>query len=353
MNPSNLHRPRVMKAFNSDPVFLDADLGLFVGNVSVGTPPQSFTVGFDTGSADFWLVNSNCTDTDCNGQPQSGYTKHKFNAKASSTFVNIGKNVSIEYVTGIAAGVLANDTVYFGKAIDKQQSFGVMTQLNADLGYMPADGLFGLAYPPVSAFNVVPPFQNVMQSLASPVFTIWLDKHPTPSATYNGLITFGGVDGKNCKADWTYVDQIVDSGSKTNQFWQYTIDSFTVGGQNFTNQGQSIVDSGTSWLNAPSNIVDAVATATNAEYQFVDDIYVVDCDTKNLPDLIFEIGGKNYAITPQQYLLNLGSNNQCAIEVYATPFQSTWLVGDTMIRAYCHAFDVGNNKIGLATSIHS
>jgi hypothetical protein len=341
----------VTKAFNRDPVFLDAVYGLFVGNVSVGTPPQSFTVGFDTGSGDFWLVDANCTNVNCNGQPQSNYTKRKFDAKASSSFVNKGK--SVEYKNGLASGHLATDTLYFGTIEDTQQPFGLMTQLNNYFGNMPADGIFGLAWPAASWFDVTPPFLNVMHSLNSEKFTIWLDKHPTPSASYNGLITFGGLDKTNCRNDWRFVPQIVHSGRKTNVWWQYNIDSFTVGSHTFSNQGTSIVDSGISWLNAPSTVVNAVATTTNAEYNLQDDIYVVFCDAENLPDLVFEIGGNDYFIKPQQYLLKLGSHNQCAIEIYSAPFQSTWRVGDTMLRAFCHAFDVGNNKIGLATAIHS
>ncbi|KAH7699959.1 aspartic protease 1, partial [Aphelenchoides avenae] len=71
-------RGLLSNAFNTDPVYLDGTLGLFVGNVSLGTPPQPFLVAFDTGSADFWVVDADCTDVNCLGQPKSGHEKTRF-----------------------------------------------------------------------------------------------------------------------------------------------------------------------------------------------------------------------------------------------------------------------------------
>lgn len=45
--------------------------------------------------------------------------------------------------------------------------------------------------------------------------------------------------------------------------------------------------------------------------------------------------------------------NLCAVEVYASPFMEGWLIGDTLMRSYCHAYDVGQKRIGWAKSIHS
>ncbi|KAH7697795.1 aspartic protease, partial [Aphelenchoides avenae] len=131
---------------------------------------------------------------------------------------------------------------------------------------------------------------------------------------------------------------------------------FSLGpGEDFVVQEQCSTDTGVSWINVPSHIVDAIASRTNAEYQFKDDIYTVGCDATSLPDFTFTAaGGATLTISPDVYLLKIDNKrNVCAVEVYATPFMDGWLIGDTVIRAYCHAHDVGRKRIGFAKSIHS
>ncbi|KAH7713977.1 ASP-1 protein [Aphelenchoides avenae] len=359
------------KAFNTDPVYLDGTLGVFVANITLGTPPQSFLVAFDTGSADFWLVDSSCSDIDCEGQPKSGYKKTRFRKADSSTFVNNGTSVEIDYATGGARGVLGQDTLKFGSVVDVAQPFGVMNYVDDYIGFTAMDGIFGLGWPDLSAFYVTPPVFNVLKQLDQSVFSVWLDKHPGPAATYAGSITFGGLNSINCDANWQWTPlQLTDSG--TYEYWQFTLDSFSIGPKNYFVEQVCISDTGTSWINAPSHIVDGIAAATNAEYQFKDDIYTVACDAKGLPDFIFTVGESRLVVAPEIYLLKKrlqpplpdptgvfimfwidAKRNVCAIEVYATPFMDGWLVGDTLMRAYCHAYDVDNKRIGFARAVRS
>ncbi|KAH7710653.1 aspartic protease 1 [Aphelenchoides avenae] len=102
---------KVAKAYNTDPAYLDMQLGAFIANVSVGTPPQNFRVVMDTGSTPFWVVDSKCESTNCKGQPGSGYVKNRFDKSKSSTFKNLGREVHIAYITGAAEGVLVEDTL--------------------------------------------------------------------------------------------------------------------------------------------------------------------------------------------------------------------------------------------------
>ncbi|EYB87711.1 hypothetical protein Y032_0258g434 [Ancylostoma ceylanicum] len=46
-----------MKENRNQPLYYDLE---YVGNITVGTPDQTFQVAVDTGSADFWIVDDTC-----------------------------------------------------------------------------------------------------------------------------------------------------------------------------------------------------------------------------------------------------------------------------------------------------
>ncbi|KAH7723061.1 aspartyl protease-like protein [Aphelenchoides avenae] len=215
-----------------------------------------------------------------------------------------------------------------------------MSYLNDDMGYMSCDGIFGAAWPSVSSFGVEPPLQRVLNQLDKPLFSVWLDKHPKASPTYTGLITYGALDAKNCDGSWNFLPLIGET------FWNY---DFSLGTKKLRGtSGQTVtVDTGTSWLNFPSAVVDTIMRKIGAEYDNNDDLYYTDCGNIGLPDFVFRFGKQNYALTSDDYLLST-SSGRCAVKVYPQDLIGGWLVGDTFIRRYCHAFDIGGRRIGLA-----
>jgi hypothetical protein len=94
----------------------------YIGNVTIGTPGQSFRVVFDTGSANLWVPGVSCNDYGCQG-------KAKYNSKKSSTYQSNGESISIQYGTGSMDGFLDADNVGIAGTTVAGQVFGEATDL--------------------------------------------------------------------------------------------------------------------------------------------------------------------------------------------------------------------------------
>jgi cathepsin D len=77
----------------SEPLTDEEDDEEWAGNISIGTPGQTFLVDFDTGSSDLWIPSSSCTSSTCK-------TKHKYTASSSSTGSKKSGSFSIQYGDG-------------------------------------------------------------------------------------------------------------------------------------------------------------------------------------------------------------------------------------------------------------
>ncbi|VDM63353.1 unnamed protein product [Angiostrongylus costaricensis] len=177
----------------------------------MGSPDQSrqnVSVVPDTGSLNLWVIDSACDTGPCNGF-LSFYTRRKFNTTESSTFSVENRSIAITYGFGWFDGLIGKDTVSFAGDHFIANIFG----------YVPIDGILGLAWPTISVGNVTPPMQNPFPVLDAPIFTVWLDR----KVSNGGLITYGGIDSTNCEEKIDYVSLT----SKT--YWQFAISGFSIG----------------------------------------------------------------------------------------------------------------------------
>ncbi|XP_028357287.1 pregnancy-associated glycoprotein 2-like isoform X2 [Physeter macrocephalus] len=311
----------------------------YVGNISIGTPPQQFKVLFDTGSGDLWVPSIYCYSPPCR-------THKLFNPHASTTFRLSGRPVDLTYGSGRMVGFLGCDTVRIGKLIDMVQPFG-LSQSQFGMEHAPFDGMLGLGYPSLAVRGTTPVFDNLKRRglISQPVFAFYLSTQKENGS----MVMLGGVDHRYHKGELQWIPV------SRPHYWQITMNRITMNGLvlGCFRGCQAIVDTGTSFLVGPSTLINAIRRIIGA--RLVGHEYAVSCSSvARLPPIIFTINGKDYPVPPQAYIrkslrgfclssLAGGTENISRSE--------TWILGDVFLRLYFSAYDRGKNRVGLAPAV--
>ncbi|XP_050368495.1 aspartic proteinase-like [Argentina anserina] len=233
--------------------YLDAQ---YYGEIAIGTPPQPFTVIFDTGSSNMWVPSIKCyLSVAC-------YFHAKYKSSASSSYKKNGKSASIQYGTGSISGFFSNDNVKVGDLVVKDQEFIEATS-EPGLTFLAAkfDGLLGLGFQEISVGNAVPVWYNMIKQglIKEPMFSFWMNRNA--AAQEGGELVFGGVDPNHFKGKHTYVP-VTRKG-----YWQFDMGDVLIGDKptGYCSGGcNAIADSGTSLLAGPTTVITMINKAIGA-----------------------------------------------------------------------------------------
>ncbi|KAL8195374.1 hypothetical protein R6Q57_025777 [Mikania cordata] len=241
--------------------------GQYFGEIGIGTPPQNFTVIFDTTSANFWIPSSQCLSS------VSCFLHSKYKSSESSTYKVNGKHAYIDYGSGSISGHFSEDNVMVGGLLVHDQEFIEATRdvgMTFLLGQF--DGIIGLGFKESVGNNVVPVWyvldNMVDQHLVKErVMSFWLNRKGEKDE--GGEIVFGGVDPKHYKGMHTYVP-ITQRGS-----WQFFCQFAFILTEFCKNGCSAIADTGTSMIAGPTTIINQINQAIGTNGIFTESCHLV------------------------------------------------------------------------------
>merc|ERR1712168_1145676 len=201
--------------------YMDAQ---YYGEIEIGTPGQTFTVIFDTGSSNLWIPSSTCGLLNIACQ-----THNKYHSKRSSTYVKDGSDFEIRYGSGSMKGFVSIDKVCVAGVCVDNQSFAEATK-EPGIAFVAAhfDGILGMGWSTISVDHLTTVFDNMVnqQLVDSPVFSFWLNRNQEDPN--GGQMILGGSDDTLYSGEMNYIPL----SAKT--YWQVDMASVEVSGAGST-----------------------------------------------------------------------------------------------------------------------
>ncbi|XP_058136663.1 napsin-A isoform X2 [Dasypus novemcinctus] len=321
--------------------YLDAQ---YFGEIGLGTPPQNFSVVFDTGSSNLWVPSERCRffSVPC-------WFHRRFDPSASGSFRPNGTEFAIQYGTGRLDGVLSEDELTIGGLAGAPVVFGeALWEPSLVFTLARFDGVLGLGFPALAVGGARPPLDVLVDRglLDRPVFSFYLNRDPEEAD--GGELVLGGSDPTHYIPPLTFVPVTVPA------YWQIRMERLQVAtGLTLCARGcAAILDTGTSLITGPREEIRALHVAIGGLPLLAGE-YLIRCSKiPELPTISFLLGGVWFNLTAQDYVIQIarGGSRLClsgfkALDV-PPPAGPLWILGDVFLGAHVAVFDRGDQNTG-------
>lgn len=315
----------------------------YFAKILVGTPPQEFTVVFDTGSGNLIIPGSDCHSEACD-------MHRRFNPKLSSTFEKVScgygddlnDDVEISFGTGNIEGTCISERVCVGGNLWITSSLVITTTESfSPFSSFSFDGIFGLApsnlaQSPKFSFLSLLKEANVLQNTVFGVFLSSSDEETSH-------ITFGSLDEKHMASEIVWMDV-----KPTAKYWEVEIQDITIRGAylGICEKCKVAIDTGTSALAGPGHVISELQTLLHLSSN---------CSgLSTMPPLGFVVNGTVLELQPEDYVNTRGG--QCRLALMALnippPTGPIFILGIPFLQRYYTAYNYSSKRIGFATAIH-
>lgn len=319
----------------------------YFGELQVGTPSQSFTVVFDTGSGNLMVPGDACHSEACKVHRQ-------FRIADSSTAEEVNcddtpvddsselQDVTITFGTGEIWGRCVTDQVCVGQVCAHGSFIATTYESRNPFKMFSFDGVLGLALPSMSQGGDFNMMHRLGRShvLRRTIFSVYLADEDADGSQ----VTFGEISQDYMASDLIWVDVARDTG-----YWEVQIEDITLNEdpQLLCIDCYVAVDTGTSEMAGPSAVIEQLAEQLNV---------MRDCSNYDeLPRLGFIVSGHILNLEPKDYVDRDGF--RCSVTLMPLdvppPKGPFFVFGIPFLQRFYTVYDSVNMRIGFAVAQHS
>ena len=321
---------------------------VYTGPLMIGTPPQPFTVVYDTGSADLWVFSAASTIP-------STSSNHYYAAADSSTHRRNGSRWSIEYGEGKASGYLSSDRVTLaGRSVDGQL-FGEAVHYSDNFRNVhdPTDGILGLSFGGISESKATTLIDALFQQnkIDARMFSFYLTSdqqqtgsqfilgQPDPAYAPHGITYYPIVPQVREVQQWVIPVDRLETG------WSLDGRSADAHGLCETRPCVALMDTGTSFVGLPMLAflsIKQLITSRRPDCSYDSNHMEISCTNPShhkLPTLTLTLAGSHvYHLRPRHYMVD-GVVGLMAI--LPNSAEADFLIlGDTFLKTFYTTFDM-------------
>mmetsp|Transcript_16610 Transcript_16610/g.36750 ORF Transcript_16610/g.36750 Transcript_16610/m.36750 type:complete len:497 (-) Transcript_16610:72-1562(-) len=337
----------------------------FYGEIGVGTPPQKFSVIFDTGSGNLVIPTTKCTVRPC-------MNHQRFNASKSSTSKQIAYDddtpvtsdverdtTTISYGSGKLTGEYVKDRVCIDHAGQSGCTtidfLGVTTESTNPFINLPFDGIFGLGLEGLAAGKL---FSFITQWRELPkVFTAFISD---PHDLEETRLCFGAVreDWMVEKPVWVPIQR---DWHDVQGYWMIGVTNMSTPQHGLLDVCNDLtpnprckvaVDTGSTFIMGPPEQIEFLSTALNVHS---------DCSNfHQLPVLAINVdagSGKIVPLTLEPAAYVEQSDMGCALRFHPLPVPADvpplWVFGHVLLQKYATVYDLDHYRIGFGVAKHA
>lgn len=269
----------------------------------------------------------------------------KYDSSASSSYKANGTKFEIRYGSGSLSGFVSQDTMSIGDITIEGQDFAEATsEPGLAFAFGRFDGILGMGFDRISVNGIIPPFyQMVDQKLIDePVFAFYLSD---TNGDDESEVVFGGVDKDHYKGDLTTIPL------RRKAYWEVDLDAISFGDETAELENTGVIlDTGTSLIALPTTLAELLNKEIGAKKGY-NGQYTVDCSKRGkLPDVSFKLSGKDFAISSEDYILEVsGSCISTFMGMdFPAPVGPLAILGDAFLRRWYSVYDLGEGTVALA-----